>query len=86
MALFIYFDKDFNFVMSEKKNNVSDIRPGYHCVVHTRNENGDYIWFDFTHRVSYVKIAEIHLAWALVVRGKTNFPEKIQAYLLLLGA
>lgn len=85
MALFLYFDKEFNFVMSEDKTYVNEIRPGYHCVIHVKNYQEDYIWFDFTQRTNLVTSNEVTEIWKIVVREQSKFPKEIQAYLLLIG-
>lgn len=85
MALFLYFDKEFNFVMSEDKMYVTEIRPGYHCVIHVKNYQEDYIWFDFTKRTTHVSGDATQHAWNVVVRDQTKFPKEIQAYLLIAG-
>lgn len=85
MPLFLYFDKEFNFVMSEDQSYVTQIRPGYHCVIHVKNAFEDYIWFDFTRRTNHVTSNDLQETWKTVVREQSKFPKEIQAYLLLIG-
>lgn len=87
MALFIYFDKDFNYIKSSEGTYVNQIELGTHCIVisHLENAKHDCQWFNFINRHTPFEHRELDSMWNKVIRGIDNMPKKVKTFFLLGG-
>lgn len=87
MALYIYFDKDFNYIKSSQGVYVYQIELGMHCIVVSTPEavRHDCQWFNFINRHRPFEKHELSAMWEKVIRGIDNMPKKVKTFFLLGG-
>lgn len=87
MALYIYFDKDFNYIKSSQGVYVSQIELGTHCIAVSNLETVQHEcqWFNFINRHTPFEHRELDSMRDTVIRGLDNMPKKVKTFFLLGG-